>query len=106
MKPSYCYCCGEKTETILAELEKLPFVDGKREWNNHKQTEYWYKQEEKNHSDFSECGMDLKFCEQCGEGLNEEDIHGEWEQIGEPWMGREYIVTGYTCCNCGNEAKF
>ena len=95
----FCICCGRKNIDIMMELEKKPFIDGERNWQNHRQFQgrnFFYDENT------------VKFCVKCGQPLTEDDIQGSHEFMGMYGSARasQYIVSGYKCSKCGFEDKF
>lgn len=95
----YCECCGKTSEEIIAQLEQMTFVDGKRSWEYHTQRE-----DEDHFSDGGEC----LYCAECGEVLDDESFTSQYESRGECWGApcSERISTGYTCSSCGHDETF
>ena len=100
----YCAHCGMPVKEIWKQLKRQKWksrgrLKSVREWRGHKQ---YYGQPY-----FYDTGL-LRYCENCGTELDEDDIHGENEFMGMVGMSRasQFITTGYKCHNCGYEEAF
>jgi hypothetical protein len=92
-------CCGRTSKEIFNELRKQKWENGKRIWHGH--TQY------KGMSFFYDENT-VRFCENCGQPLTEEEIRGSREFMGYYGSARasQFILEGYKCSKCGNEEMF
>ena len=99
----YCECCGRKNDDILRKLHEQEWSNDKhptRKWEGH----FHFK----SHPDDIYYSNYLKYCSNCGELLNGEDIKTIRESRGEFWGApcSETIIVGYMCSKCKYKEDF
>lgn len=100
-KDKYCEKCGKEKNEIWENLMKAETQqEGHlkvRRWKGH----YLYNDNDY----FYEKDLTVRYCELCGEKLDDEAFHTVWESRGK-YHGSEEILVGYKCQNCGETMEY
>ena len=98
-EPKYCECCGRLKSEIMRQLDDVPFIDGWKTVNGHKQSEGM--------EHFHSLHLTVNNCQECGGELQDDDFQTSTQTVGE-YRGnpaRETLLDGYKCSHCGHEME-
>jgi hypothetical protein len=109
-KKMFCECCGLPISRILEKLSSCEFKPMNQQSPTLVRTDGMHFQYERDASteNFYTKRSILTCCEYCGVLLREEDIHSNWEIMGECGgrPARQHVISGYTCHYCGTREEF